>query len=178
MVLDEQALTALQAQVAGLAATNAAREQNERDLRRVLDEQKAALEAANRRAEELQVQLSSARTMQLPPPTPADGYQQLLKSQLEILNTEIGGEDTWVTIVAKDLKKKKPKDAKGDVIVDLNPLRVMNPNVIFVPTAILALVAMDDKNCEQLMLKIEGRYNFSHELVEELGFCFLPCRRC
>jgi len=116
MVVDEAGRATLQAQVAGFAARNAARQ---RDLRRLVEKQKLALEAANRRDVELQVQISSARTMQLLPP--AKGYQQLLIAQLENLNTEISGEDTWAPIVAKNLKKKKPKDAKGDVIVELNP---------------------------------------------------------
>jgi len=168
-----QALVEMRATIATLVAANAARETQETALRAQADDLRQQLTAANRRADELRAEMNTARQLQVPQVPAVDGFQALLKTQLDLLNTDIAADDTWAAITAKDLKKKKCKDGKGDVITEINPLRVMNPHIIFCPTAVIALIAMDDKNCEQLHSKIEARYQFSHELVEEIGFLLL-----
>ena len=162
------------------AASGRAQEHKEAELRQTLEATKKTLE--DLRSETLTLR-SKVATGQLQQQQPvghvADGYEALLRTQLSILLTEANPDDAWPTIVEKWLKKHKPKNSKGDTILVLDPLRVANPDVMYVVVAWVAMIDADltGNTVELLMSKITARFPFSDELIEEVGLLLLAVQR-
>ena len=104
------------------------------------------------------------------------GYQLLNLTQQQLL---LVPDDTWGQIVAKYLKKYKPKTDKDKVIQTLDPLRITNPDLIFVVVGWVALIDCDTTGVavEMLHTKVTSRFQFSHELVDEVELLLLSLQR-
>ena len=163
------------------ALATKAQEVKEVELRNLLASTTAKMDEV---AKEAQVLRSRVAESQVGQPAhlhvaSADGYEALLRTQLGLLLTDITPEDSWPVLVEKWIKKHKPKNGRGEVILRLDPLRVANPDILFVVVGWIAMIDMDatGNTVELLMTKITQRYAFSEELVEEVGLLLLSTQR-
>ena len=171
---------ALKAQLALLQAAQALAEKKEGDDKVLLEDTRRHMHELEGKITGLNAKVAAGQLQAAPAPVPAlEGYQLLLLTQQQLLLTESGPDDTWGQIVAKYLKKYKPKTDKDKVIQTLDPLRITNPDLIFVVVGWVALIDCDTTGVavEMLHTKVTSRFQFSHELVDEVGLLLLSLQR-
>ena len=104
-----------------------------------------------------------------------DGFAELLRTQGSLLDTTVTIDDTWAVLVEKQCKRLKLKNSRGELLLKIDPLRVAHPDILSVVVAWLAIIDQDPTGSavELLMSKITLRFQFSNELVEEVGLLLL-----
>ena len=108
-----------------------------------------------------------------------DGFAELLRTQGSLLDTTVTIDDTWAVLVEKQCKRLKLKNSRGELLLKIDPLRVAHPDILSVVVAWLAIIDQDPTGSavELLMSKITLRFQFSNELVEEVGLLLLAVQR-